>query len=577
MIRKLTIENYRGYSYHEIEFRNLNVIVGKNNAGKTTLIEALRLVSLVSKRYKTSPIKNVPDWLNIPKSYIGVSPSLQRIDYSYSNIFYSYNDPPAIITAEFNNETSIKIYFAGENKFHAVLLSNGEVCKRSDIKKIELPVIHILPQITPLLQEEKVLQEDYVKLNIDSSTSSRHFRNQLSYFNSEYNKFKELAEATWEGIRLLEFFKGDRISEINPYLLIQEGIFSTEIGHMGHGLQMWLQTIWFLARCKSDSTVILDEPDVYMHADLQRKLIRFLRNEYRQVIVATHSIEIMSEVEAENILIIDKKKKSSIFASDFNAVQKTLLNLGSIHNIALARLWSASKLLIVEGKDVDILKRLQNTLFKNSNEPFDAIPHMSIGGWGGWGRAIGSKIMLKNAGEENINVYCILDSDYHTKDEIDSRYMEASKNCIYLKIWEKKEIENYLVNPQAIKRLIYKGSGKDIEIGLIEQKIEFLVEGFRNEYLDLLMDKIHVESRRSGKFIEPSTARKEALDQLDELWKDKYSIISGKSLIKQISNWVNIEYNTSINSNQLAQELKVDEIPDELKNVITKIENNEKW
>lgn len=577
MIKKVTIENYRGYSHHEITFRDLNIVVGKNNAGKTTLIEALRLVSLVSRRYKTSPIRDVPNWLNIPKSHIGVSPSMQRIDYSYSNVFYSYNEPPAIITADFENNTSIKIYFAGEQKFHAVLFSNGEVCKKSDIKKIELPIINILPQITPLLQEEKVLQEEYVRLNIDSSTSSRHFRNQLNYFNSEYNKFKELAESTWAGIRLLEFFKGDRITEATPYLLIQEGAFSTEIGYMGHGLQMWLQTIWFLARCKPTSTVILDEPDVYMHADLQRKLIRFLKNEYQQVIVATHSVEIMSEVEAENILIIDKKKKNSVFASDFNAVQKTLLNLGSIHNIALARLWSANKLLIVEGKDIDILKRLQNTLFKHSNEPFDAIPHLSIGGWGGWARAIGSKLMLKNAGEESINVYCILDSDYHTEDEINTRYSEAAKNGIYLKIWKKKEIENYLINPDTIKRLISKGAGKDVDICLIEEKIDSIAESLKDGYLDLLMDKIHTESRRLGKSIEPSTARKEASTQLEEAWKDKYSIVSGKTLIKQISNWVNLEYNISINSNKLAQEMRREEISDELKNVITIIESNEKW
>jgi hypothetical protein len=107
-----------------------------------------------------------------------------------------------------------------------------------------------------------------------------------------------------------------------------------------------------------------------MHADLQRKLIRLLKNEFKQVIIATHSIEIMSEVEPENILVIDRKKPKSIFTSDFNAVQKVLLNIGSIHNIGLARLWSAKKFLIVEGKDVDILKRLQNVLFKNSPEPY---------------------------------------------------------------------------------------------------------------------------------------------------------------------------------------------------------------
>lgn len=574
MINKLKIENYRGYQEHEIEFRDLSIVVGKNNAGKTTLIEALRLVSLVTKRYKTAPYRNVPDWLKIPRNNTGITPSLAKIDFSYKNIFHSYGDPPAIITAEFNNKTRIVIYFAGENKFHAVLIDeNGKICKKDKIRELELPVLNILPQISPLLEDEKVLMEDYVKLNVDSTTSSRHFRNQLGYFHAFYESFKETVESTWDSIQLYEYNPGNRFTEQNPYLLIKEGSFNTEIGLMGHGLQMWLQTMWFLTRCNKNSTVILDEPDVYMHADLQRKLIRYLKNEYSQVIVATHSVEIMSEVEAENILIIDKKKQNSVFASDFNAVQKVLLNMGSIHNVALARLWSANKMLIVEGKDIDILKRIQNTLFKNSTEPLDAIPHLSIGGWGGWSRAIGSKLMLKNAGEESIIIYCILDSDYHTEEEIDSRLKEAEKNGINLKIWKRKEIENYLIVPSAIKRIIERESKFEIDFEEIESKIESLIETLKEDYLDILMDKIHTDSRRTGKLLEPSTARKKAQNEFEILWGNKYSLVSGKSVIKKISNWVNDDYNVSLNSNKLAQELAISEIHDELKNVIINIEN----
>ncbi len=47
--------------------------------------------------------------------------------------------------------------------------------------------------------------------------------------------------------------------------------------------------MWFVARTRGYATVILDEPDVYMHADLQRKLIRLLRNRYPQIVIAaTH-------------------------------------------------------------------------------------------------------------------------------------------------------------------------------------------------------------------------------------------------------------------------------------------------
>lgn len=578
MIKKITIENYRGYLKHEVEFRDLNIVVGKNNAGKTTLIEALRLVSLVTKRYKNSPYRNVPNWLEIGKINSGISISLNRIDFSYRNIFHSYGDPPAIITALFTNKTKVVIYFGGEKKFHAVLINaKNKVCNKDNLKHLDLPTLNILPQIGPLLFEEKVLNEDYVKLNVDSQTSSRHFRNQLGYFNEYYPKFKKLIESTWNGISLLEYNSGDRFTDMPPYLLIQEEAFSTEIGNMGHGLQMWMQTIWFLSKCANNSTVILDEPDVYMHADLQRKLIRFLKNEFPQVIIATHSIEIMSEVEPENIVIIDKTKKNSVFASDFKAVQKLTSNIGSIHNIGLARLWSANKLLIVEGKDVNILKRIQDNLFPTSNEPLDVIPSVTIGGWGGWNRAIGSKLILKNAGQENIVTYCILDSDYHTDAEIQERYEQAKKNGIILKIWKKKEIENYLINSNAIKRIIDKNSDSSISLEEIEGKINEFVEELKEDYLDLLMDKIHVESRRTGKFIEPSTAKKKAQKELEKCWKHKNDIVSGKALLKKIGNWTNDSFNVIINPNRLAQELKKSEIPTELIEVIECIENRKKF
>ena len=570
MLKKVIIENYRGFEFHEINYRNLNIIVGKNNAGKTSLIEALRLLSLVTNRYKTAPYKQVPNWLDIGRIHSGIKPSLKRIDFSYKNIFHSYNDPPAKITGVFYNDTKILIYFAGEDKFHAIIYdSNGKICSKSDLNNIDLPIINILPQIRPLLVEEKVLAEEYVKLNIDSSTSSRHFRNQLGYLHDYYKIFKNLVENTWNSIKLLDFNSGDRILDKNPYQLIQEGTFATEIGYMGHGLQMWLQTMWFLARCDSNSTIILDEPDVYMHADLQRKLIRLLVNKYKQVVVTTHSVEIMSEVEPENMIIIDKNKKASVFASDFSAVQKVLSNIGSIHNVALSRLWSANKLLIVEGKDIEILKRIQNKLFCNSNEPFEAIPNMSIGGWGGWNRAVGSRLMLKNAGDENITIYCILDSDYHTEDEIKQRLEKARKNGIYLKIWSKKEIENYLINFNVIKRMIEKNSDYNIHKAEVEQKLEELVEELKDDYLGHLMDKIQLETRQNGKSLERANER------LKILWKDKYSVVSGKKLIKKISNWTNDYCNVTLNSNKLAQEFAISEIPEELKETVNKIENKQ--
>ena len=392
MILELYISNYRCFSEHKVSFKETTIIVGKNNAGKSTLIEALRLVSLIANRIKSSRFKNAPNWTNLPRIVTGISPSLEKIEFSTKNIIHQYNDPPARISATFDNKEVIEIRLNDEGEIFAfVKKSSGSIVKSGkDAKDLYSTSLEILPQISPLLEDEKGLEESYVKANIYSSLTSRHFRNQLSYFNSHFKKFKKLSEETWDGLRIVELTKASKeITTTDPSLLVQEGGFVTEIGSMGHGLQMWLQTMWFVARTSRKSAVILDEPDVYMHADLQRKLIRTLRGNHKQIIVATHSLEIMAEVDAENILIIDRNKNKSHFATDIPEIQKIIYNdIGSIHNLELAKLWSSRKFLMVEGDDISILKRIQNTILPKSNSPIDSIPSSDIGGWGGGGNML---------------------------------------------------------------------------------------------------------------------------------------------------------------------------------------------
>lgn len=42
-LSKIKIENFRGYDNVEIEFSNLSVIIGQNDVGKSTLLDALNI------------------------------------------------------------------------------------------------------------------------------------------------------------------------------------------------------------------------------------------------------------------------------------------------------------------------------------------------------------------------------------------------------------------------------------------------------------------------------------------------------------------------------------------------------
>jgi predicted ATPase len=444
MLTRLHITNFRGFEDHELTFGKFSLIVGRNNAGKSTIIDALRLVALCTARYRTSAYIDAPRAFRL-RDMRGISPSMREIEFDVQNIFYRYGPPPAVITATFSDASVLTIYIDRDGDLFAVI-RNGSgfvVGSRPQAATAELTPLNILPQVAPVAAEEKKLTPEYIRRAASSLLASSHFRNQLLVYNDKFEQFRELAERNWHRLQIGDFVTDGGELHNELHLFIRDEDFVAEIARMGHGLQIWLQTMWFIARVGDRGTVILDEPDVYLHADLQRRLVRLLKQDDRQSIIATHSVEMISEVGAESILVVDRRRRQSSFAPSLPAVQKVIDTIGGIHNLHLARLWSSRKVLLIEGKDIDYLKRFQDLLSSRSNEPIDAVPRLVIGGWGGWNYAVGSAMLLQNAGGEAITPFCILDSDYHIEDDIAERYAEAARRLVQLHIWRRKEIENY--------------------------------------------------------------------------------------------------------------------------------------
>ena len=474
--------------------------------------------------------------------------------------------------------TRIKVYVGDDAEIFAVIFDNSNkvILNKKDANSIDIPLINILPQISPLLQEEKIIKFQTVQSNLLTRLSSRNFRNQLNYYYSDYEKFRDLAENTWKGLGIHKLdnqngFAGEPLS-----LFVRDNNFPAEIGWMGHGLQMWLQTIWFLARASENSTVILDEPDVYMHADLQRKLIRLIKKRYKQVIVATHSVEIMSEVEAENILPIDSRKEKQSYANKAPIVQGIIDNIGSVHNLEIARLFSNKKFFIVEGdsEDVKLLGIFQNIIYPTSDEPFDIIPKTYVEGWSGWQRVIGTFNVLKNPNLD-ITVYCIFDSDYHLEQEKDERLSEAYRLNLNLHIWSKKEIENYLLNENVIARFISnkRRKGDVLSSMIVASKLREIAESMKFE----LYNHYATEIQNRNKQLALISCANQAKEFIDKIWESRYlDLICGKKVISTLSDWSKTEYGVSINKFSLAREFKKEEISQELFNMIQTIENRTK-
>ena len=576
MLSTLRLANFRCFSEHEIELQELSVIVGSNNAGKTTIAEALRLVSLVTSRYSTLNYHDPPAWLEIPKRLRGCRPSIEGLQIRSETLFHRYGNPPAQITAKFPSVATVEIYIGPEAQLHSVITTeSGEVIRtKSKALKLNLPLVNILPQVGPLQRSEQLLDPDYVRRSQGSHLASLHFRNQLKAAKEPlWRDFKAIVEETWPGLQI----RGRRHDSDSRQLMLEvrDRDFVAEVGVMGHGLQMWMQTMWFLARSQDVDTVILDEPDVYMHADLQRRLIRFLRNRFRQTIVTTHSTEIMAEVDPTSIVVVDRRHRRSQRLNSLPGLQSFLDRVGSVHNIHLTRLWSARRFLIVEGGDLKLLRLIQELLFPESQAPFDALPNMQLPGWSAWHWAVGSQMLLKNAANEEIQVMCVLDSDYHTPTQIDDRKRDADEKGVWLHIWRRKELENYLLVPTAIARFIAGRVGKRTTPPTpseVEQLLKTEAAALMDNVFDGYSQEFIADSRAGGVHQANRRAR-ELVKQRQEGDEGQTGLASGKDLFSRLSDWAQTEFGISVSVSGVARAIRREELPGELRDVVQAIED----
>lgn len=579
MLSLLEISNFRCFENHKVHFESTTFLVGENNAGKSTIIEALRLIGIVQNRYRALTYNEPPDWLyNTVDGLSCVKVSLQNIDYPAGAVFNNYHEPPeyppAKITANFKNGTRIDVYVGKNYEIYGIPYETRDfpVQSKSEARKSKIPTISVLPQLRQLQFNEVRLKENYVKKLQATDLSSIHFRNEIYYNHDKYFKdFKALSEKTWDGLTITDFeYAEDRLA-----LYIRDGYFVGEVGWMGSGLKMWLQIMWFLTKARNSNIIVLDEPDIYMHPDLQRKLARIARSYASQTILTTHSAELLSEVSPNEVIIVNKNMRESSPATDLKAVQEVLDRMSSVQNLQLFRLWSSRRFLIVEGNDFSFLSNMHEKLFPESQLIFSTVPNMSIGGWDGWERVLGSKGVFKNGLEDDIKIYSIFDRDFRSDEELLERKRKARDLGFELHIWERKEIENYLLSPKTIARVIndrVRRKSDKVTVEAVKDAMKKIADDLKNATLEDLMNGIGKVQNRGVTHGTVHRMAKERLEKAWETFEGKVSIISGKLFINAISEWSMKNYHVKISDYILNGYIEASDLCSEIVSVLGSID-----
>ncbi|MEY2487519.1 MAG: hypothetical protein QOH39_3167 [Verrucomicrobiota bacterium] len=95
-ITSVRFTNYKAFSDYSASFREFNVLVGPNNAGKSTILGALRILSEGIRKARSrnpEPIRSIKGKL---RAY---AIDLRGVPVSTENVFHNYNEAvPAIMS-----------------------------------------------------------------------------------------------------------------------------------------------------------------------------------------------------------------------------------------------------------------------------------------------------------------------------------------------------------------------------------------------------------------------------------------------------------------------------------------------
>lgn len=421
-LSNIEIRNYKSIECLEVHIDSLTAIVGKNNFGKSTILDAIQCfygekaidvdnfhlgteedieITIIFDDICDSDIERCFGYnAMVSKTNVKIKERMDDEKYVKKQLEKlktdrerKFQETIEKYNLDYPNHCSMAVTFSYSKKGKSSYRIGEASIAKTDLFKL-LPPIKVISAIrTPdkettagtksnlkelisLLQSEND-SEDYIQLpRIDGKLSYGEIKSLISQ--KEEEKCQYLSEDLTRNfqnaintdslsvkVKIDNSFKFDFKYKT---VLEDKDVPGREVDILscGTGLQsmMILSILQTYIKLKKDDNFILliEEPEVYLHPSLQRKMISTLLkiSEKNQIILTTHSPIIVSKIDTDNIHCVNKEKgvTTLVEASVENIVQELGVQISDILN--------KQAVMFVEGKDdARLFSLLINKIAKN--------------------------------------------------------------------------------------------------------------------------------------------------------------------------------------------------------------------
>lgn len=305
-IEKVTFRHYKALGNYSVSIEHVNILTGANNSGKSTVIGAFRVLAVALRAAR----KSRPERIALETThYLGYRIKETLVPISLENVATDYESGASRVSFYLTNGNALHLHFDPEAGCVLVPETRSGTLRTAADFKSHFPIsLTVIPVLGPVEHKESLREVDTVTTSLSTHRASRHFRNYWYHFPEGFDKFSALIEATWPGMRIGP-------PELNGTtglnMFVAEDRIARELYWVGFGFQIWCQLLTHLHRVDPSTMVVIDEPEVYLHPEIQRKLLHVIKDTGADILVATHSREIVQEASPGEVLHIDKRKNQA--------------------------------------------------------------------------------------------------------------------------------------------------------------------------------------------------------------------------------------------------------------------------
>jgi energy-coupling factor transporter ATP-binding protein EcfA2 len=567
-ITSVSFSGYKAFSNFRLRLSHMNVLVGPNNCGKSTILGAFRVLAHGIRHAKSKRAESI---VGPERRRPGWRLSDDALPIAYENIHTDYEEIDTIIEFNTSNRGKFTLFFPRNGGCIFFADHEGSYVSRPGELNRWMPVtVQIVPVLGPVEHQEQLVTEDTIRRNLATTRASRNFRNYWLQYPDGFDEFAELVRRTWPG---MDIERPERLGDVVGMFCLENRI-SRELYWAGFGFQVWLQLLTHIFRSGNSSLIVVDEPEIYLHPDIQRQMLGILRDCGPDVLLATHSTEIMSEADPSEILLIDKGKRTAERLKDVEGVQAALDAIGSVQNITLTRLARNKRLLFVEGEsDFRLIRRFARKLGMAELASGTDLTALESGGFSSWERIRALAGGFENALGVALHVGAIFDRDYWCDEEIASIEAELARHLEFSRIHHRKEIENYLLIPSVLERALDAAMRERARrVGDVRERNHAI-----GELLDLVTRPLRfgLQSQYIAKRIEyhrrspedVATITSEAMRLFESKWNnidERMTVVPGKAVLASLRAELSSLYAVNLTDHRIVSEFTNEEIPNDL-------------